>query len=230
MHPESTPPPLIPQVPPPYGYIVTPDGQWRERHISKQGYVYFRIRKKMIYEHRWLWEQWHGPIPEGCVVHHRQQTFNGRSRNTRDNLSLMTIGEHVALHHQVWPEQCSVEDCAAKSKARGLCRKHYWDAYHDSHKDDPEYKALGNAKSKRWREADPERTRTHDKRHNAKRYTEHRDKHLERCRARYHAKMQDPEWREKERLRAAAKNARVAAKKKAAAREEPQAALSLDFE
>lgn len=215
MNPKSTPK-RNPAQPPPYGYIVV-DGVWRIRCLnSTTGYMYFCVGKKHVYEHRFIWEQWNGPIPKGYVVHHRDGTFAGRSRNTRDNLALMTIGEHVALHQQKWPDTCAMDGCEAKPKSRGLCGKHYWDVYHAEHKDDPEYKARQSAKSKRWREADPDRAKAHDQKSYQARYPKEREARCAASRARHHAKMQDPEWREKERLRAAAKNARVAARKRAA--------------
>lgn len=46
-------------------------------------------------EHRMIWEQHHGPVPEDWVVHH----INGiRDDNRIENLQAMPSGTHSALH------------------------------------------------------------------------------------------------------------------------------------
>ena len=45
--------------------------------------------------YRLLWEQAHGPIPDGHVIHH----INGdRSDNRIENLRCMTASEHASFH------------------------------------------------------------------------------------------------------------------------------------
>ena len=45
--------------------------------------------------HRACWEAYHGPIPDGHIVHHIDQD---RLNNLIKNLACMTQGEHTRLH------------------------------------------------------------------------------------------------------------------------------------
>ena len=50
--------------------------------------------------HRLIWEDAHGPIPEGYVVHHR----DGNSlNNALDNLELLARGDHIGHHKRGRP-------------------------------------------------------------------------------------------------------------------------------
>lgn len=56
-----------------------------------------KLNGKRIYSHRKVWVLAHGPIPEGCVVHH----INGNSKDNRlQNLALMTKEAHHAFHQK----------------------------------------------------------------------------------------------------------------------------------
>jgi len=47
--------------------------------------------------HRYIYEQYNGPIPKGYIVHHD----NGiKTDNAPKNLIMMTRGEHNKLHHK----------------------------------------------------------------------------------------------------------------------------------
>lgn len=66
-------------------------------------------RQRLI--HNWVWEQHHGPIPEGFQVHHR----NGdREDNRIENLALVTPTEHKRIHSphfrrgDGWERCCSI--------------------------------------------------------------------------------------------------------------------------
>lgn len=62
-------------------------------------------------EHRWVWEQAHGAIPEGYVVHHR----NGDKRDNRlENLELMTHQQHSEHHNQRHPRVKTCEVCGVE--------------------------------------------------------------------------------------------------------------------
>lgn len=46
-------------------------------------------------EHRWVWQQGHGPIPSGYIIHHRNEV---RDDNRLENLKLMQKGQHTREH------------------------------------------------------------------------------------------------------------------------------------
>jgi hypothetical protein len=61
--------------------------------IDKYGYVFIRISKgKYVQKHRYVWEQIHGPIPDGLLV-----TFkDGNKQNcVLENLELKTKQQHM---------------------------------------------------------------------------------------------------------------------------------------
>ena len=62
---------------------------------SEYNYVYCYNRKKWIAEHRAVWEEANGPIPDGYVIHH----VNGDKRDNRiENLEMLTMNEHHRGH------------------------------------------------------------------------------------------------------------------------------------
>src|SRR5450759_2897260 len=50
------------------------------------------------YEHRWVWEQANGPIPDGYEIHHRD--FNP-ANNELSNLELVTSEWHNNYHQRL---------------------------------------------------------------------------------------------------------------------------------
>lgn len=50
-----------------------------------------------VYLHRYLWERAHGPVPEGCHVHHKD---GDPSNNSLENLEVVTPGEHWGKHDE----------------------------------------------------------------------------------------------------------------------------------
>lgn len=61
----------------------------------KSKYIEVRIDGKRYLEHRYVWEQNHGPIPEGYEVHHIDKNpYN----NDPSNLQLLPTNEHRSLH------------------------------------------------------------------------------------------------------------------------------------
>ena len=68
-----------------------------------------RISKRTVLEHRLVWEQHYGPVPEGMHVHH----INRDNQDNRiENLRLVTPAEHRHLHagyelrDGVWHKRC----------------------------------------------------------------------------------------------------------------------------
>ena len=69
---------------------VDPDGHWTAG-VTKAGYPHIGEggrRGRMIYVHRWVWEQANGPIPPGMVVMH----VDDEPRNA--NLANLRLGTH----------------------------------------------------------------------------------------------------------------------------------------
>lgn len=52
-------------------------------------------RRKRIYRNRWVWERANGPIPEGHVIHHKNED---KSDDALDNLELKTDPDHKRDH------------------------------------------------------------------------------------------------------------------------------------
>jgi hypothetical protein len=76
-----------------------------------------------------VWEATNGPIPEGFVVHHKDEN---KINNAIENLELKEWGEHSAHHNtgrKGWNGKpktcCSVDGCGRQARARQLCTKHY---------------------------------------------------------------------------------------------------------
>lgn len=75
----------------------------QEKTKNKHGYVLLyvpehpRANCKRVFEHIVVWEKANNmSVPEGYVIHHK----NGiKDDNRIDNLQLMTIADHVILHH-----------------------------------------------------------------------------------------------------------------------------------
>lgn len=61
----------------------------------KTKYEETRAEGRRYLKHRYVWEQHHGPIPEGYEVHHIDHNTHN---NDISNLSLMRVHEHRSLH------------------------------------------------------------------------------------------------------------------------------------
>lgn len=72
-----------------------------KKFYIKKGY-WRESKPDGVYLHRWIWEQENGKIPEGHIVHHKDEnTLN----NNIDNLELMTRTEHISYHASHRPEE-----------------------------------------------------------------------------------------------------------------------------
>ena len=134
---------------PPYGSICLPSGRWCPRKLHpRDGYFYFHTGGRVVLEHIWLWEQWNGrAVPDGCVIHHRDEN---RTNNARPNLQCLTKAEHNSLHKLKWTGPCSFEGCRDKAVCKGLCDRHYHQAFPPKAKGTPEFKARANARARAY--------------------------------------------------------------------------------
>lgn len=64
--------------------------------IEQTGYKVLRDdNRKIVKEHRLVWENYHGAIPKGYVVHHKNEI---KTDNRINNLELIKHEEHTRLH------------------------------------------------------------------------------------------------------------------------------------
>ena len=97
-------------------------------YVTLDGYVVLDGRE---FEHRAVWEAVHGPIPEGCQIHHKNEN---RTDNRIENLECLTVGEHKRLHAG-WIRNESGEFVAKKCKTCGAIRplSEYYVNYRKEH-------------------------------------------------------------------------------------------------
>jgi HNH endonuclease len=79
------------------------EGRYGKGSIDKFGYRILWKNNRLIPEHRWLWEQANGPIPEGLILHHRD---GNKVNNDLSNLELMSRGKHTRHHKRKWVDGC----------------------------------------------------------------------------------------------------------------------------
>lgn len=79
------------------------------KYVSKKGYVIVNIGKgKQVAEHILVMEKHLGrKLKKGEIVHHKDETFEGKSKNDISNLQLTTRPDHASHHH--------------KGKGKGFC-------------------------------------------------------------------------------------------------------------
>lgn len=72
-----------------------PNKRKQEHKPTAKGYIRLRRDKKAKMEHVLIWEQQHGPIPEGMQIHH----IDGNKKNNNiSNLQLVSVIEHKRIH------------------------------------------------------------------------------------------------------------------------------------
>lgn len=70
------------------------------KYISKNGYVIVNVEGKKIGEHVLVMEKYLGrKLKRNEVTHHIDESFEGRSNNTINNLKLMTKSQHRKHHN-----------------------------------------------------------------------------------------------------------------------------------
>lgn len=85
-------------------------------------YKRLKINGKCIDEHRWVWEQANGTIPEGFEIHHKNRdTLDNRL----ENLELKEISLH-RREHRLGNRICTVPGCGRHYESNGYCKKHYF--------------------------------------------------------------------------------------------------------
>lgn len=65
------------------------------RLVDANGYARLYVAGTWVYEHRYVWEQVNGPIPDGGHIHH---VNHGRSDNRIENLQLLPGRDHNRAH------------------------------------------------------------------------------------------------------------------------------------
>ena len=84
--------PLRPR-PKPLPFVVFKEERYT---VTVLGY-YRKTRGDRSYLHRDMWEDTHGPIPEGHDIHHKD---GDKTNNTLSNLECLEKADHTRLHHQ----------------------------------------------------------------------------------------------------------------------------------
>ena len=81
------------------------DGYWMLRWTEPGGTKRRPVRRCQ-FEHRRVWEDANGPIPDGHVIHHVNEDG---ADNRIENLQLMRAGDHVSHHHLGKPKRKMAE-------------------------------------------------------------------------------------------------------------------------
>ena len=66
-----------------------------ERWLDKDGYAHIRKDSYAMFEHKYIWEQHYGKVPENWMIHHK----NGiKGDNRIENLEICSRKEHGLKH------------------------------------------------------------------------------------------------------------------------------------
>ncbi len=63
--------------------------------ITSHGYKEIRVNGSRIYEHRYIWEFYYGPVPKGYNIHHVDED---KLNNAIENLEVLPHGSHSRKH------------------------------------------------------------------------------------------------------------------------------------
>ena len=91
---------------------------------------YYRSAKTSRLYHRVIWAENYGPIPNGCIVHHKDENTEN---NDVDNLIMVSTSQHAKIHYHYALDYnrnkplnpCMIHECGKKVKGYGLCNLHY---------------------------------------------------------------------------------------------------------
>lgn len=76
---------------------VSIDREWKKEKPLNE-YKFVRKGGYRISESRYLWEKYHGKVPIGMIIHHK----NGNKKdNTIENLQLVSFQEHMNIHKEL---------------------------------------------------------------------------------------------------------------------------------
>ncbi len=89
-------------------------------NLTPKGYIRILWRGRLRMQHDAVWEEVHGPIPEGHVVHHKDEV---KTHNEPDNLQLMEFGKHTSFHKKFTHcRDCRVQFVEGQYQRSGRCR------------------------------------------------------------------------------------------------------------
>ncbi len=84
-------------------------------HSDQARWVVRRPDGSLAYEHKLVWEEVHGALPQGQVIHH----IDGNPlNNALENLEAMSRGEHTSMHLRGNMGSHSVRDGVEGKKCR----------------------------------------------------------------------------------------------------------------
>jgi hypothetical protein len=134
--------------------------------ISKDGYALFSPRRgKTMFAHRWAYEHWIGPIPEGLVLDHVVERCLHKHCVNPHHLEPITNGENVRRGHAAYRKRLRETHCAHNHEYAMVgrrpdgtcaeCARERVRAYQQKRAQDPEYRKR-RAAVERQRRKSPE--------------------------------------------------------------------------
>ena len=90
---------------------------------DKEGYILIKVaeHRRMVFKHRWIWEQANGPIPDGMMLKFKD---GDKSNCILDNLVLMTRAQHmVGITSSMSPEHIKARTAKQTATRKETIRK-----------------------------------------------------------------------------------------------------------
>ena len=106
------------------GWSKLPYQEYDGYRFYKNVHGYYYSSKLNVILNRYKYQKIHGSIPKNSVVHHIDEN---KDNNDINNLELKQWGIHTGHHNRIYAEgtKCKHEECDRKTRAKGLCLKHY---------------------------------------------------------------------------------------------------------